>query len=430
MNMRSLPFWIGFALTVLFGVRAVTGMVGGVAFARGSAAAALGYYDAALPYLERAAVGINRYEALWLEAEVRTGLYDMLLQVPDSGEERSMHLSRALDGYRAAADSCPVSGWSWQGISEVYFRLEESRRAGETPDLSLLTRPAWERVGPEGRTGFGFLRWAIKKEPGIYTFRERLVIRSVEFGLEEEATAAVEEAAIHQPDFWRYDDLVALDDPALRLAFARSSEAVLDEAPLISRERHLFSLGKLYHRLGDLPRAESLFRSARSEPAKALHQAETAFHLALVLKGQERYDEALVYMDEAALNEAFKLAVYTNRAEIARKRGDLVLAFDYLNRCRQMAPQSTRYALAFARVAVQLERFDTAEQSLKWAALLDPKNSAVWSDLVDFYLETGDLTAVRSTLLEAGEELGPEHPELLRLAGKLAARATSWETAR
>ncbi|MBD3868468.1 MAG: tetratricopeptide repeat protein [Acidobacteria bacterium] len=430
MNIRSLPFWIGLVLVALFGIRAVTGVMGGVAYAFGSAAAAQGYYDTALPHLEKAAVGINRYETLWLEAEVRIGLYDMLQQVPDSDEEQTMLLEQALDGYRAAATSCPVSGWSWQGMSEVYFRLEERRRAGETPDLALLSRPAWDRVGEEGRTAFGFLRWAIDKEAGVYTFRDRLVTRSIQYGLDEDAAVALADTAVQQPDFWQHADLQTLDDPDMLRQFAQSSEGALEDAPLITRERHLFSLGKLYHRLGDLVRAESLFRSAREEPSTALHAAEVAFHLALVLKEQQRYDDALLFFEEAALSEAFQFAVYSNRAEIASSRGEWEVAFDYLNRCRRMAPRSTRFALAFAKAAERVERTEAAEQSLKWAALIDPKNTAVWSDLVDFYLKSGDLAAVRTTLRDAGDELGPDNPELLQLSGKLAARITARETAR
>lgn len=430
MNIRSVPFWIGFALVALFGIRAVTGVVGGVAYARGSAAAALGYYDTALPFLKKAAVGINRYEAQWLEAEVRLGLYDMLQQVPDSDEEQAMLLDQAMDGYRAAADSCPVSGWSWQGMSEVYFRREELRSAGLTPDLANLTRPAWERIGEDGRLAFGFLRWAIAKEAGIYTFRDRLVIRSIQYGLDEDAAGVLTDTALHQPDFWQHPDLQELDDPELLWRFAESSEAALEDAPLISRERHLFSLGKLYHRLGDLDKAETMFRSARDEPSTALHAAEAAFQLGLILKEQGLYDDALVYLEEAALNDAFQFAVYSNQAEIATSRGEWELAFDYLNRCRRMAPRSTRFALAFARAAIRIDRLEAAEQSLKWACLIDPDNTAAWSDLVDFYLNTGDLAAARATLRDAGDELEPDHPELLRLSGKLAARITARETAR
>lgn len=430
MKIRTAPFWIGFALTALFGVRAITGVLGGVAFARGSAAASQGYYDLALPHLEKAAVGFNRYEALWLAAEVRTGIYDMLQQVPDSGEEQDLLLQKALEGYRAAAASCPVSGWSWEGMSGVYFRMEERRQAAETPDLARLALPPWERLGAEGRTAFGFLRWAIEKEPGIYTFRDKLVMRSLRFGLKDEARIALAEAATHQPDFWRHTELRRLDDPELLAVFAAASEEALDQAPLISRERHLFSLGKLYHRLQDLPRAEAMFRAARREPATAIKKAEDAFHLALVLKDQDRYDEALLFLDEAARNEAFRFAVYSNRADIARRQGRLELAFDYLNRCRRMAPRSTRYALGFAQVAVQLERFDAAEQSLKWACIIDPGNSVVWSELAQFYINRGEYGAVRSALRDAGEELGPDHPELLDLARKLAARLNTRDTTR
>ena len=430
MKIRSLPFWIGFTLTALFGVRAVTGVAGGLAFARGSAAASQGYYDTALPLLRRAAVGINRYEALWLEAEVRLGLYDMLQQVPDTDEEQVTILQQAMDGFLAAADSCPVSGWSWQGMSEVLFRLEERRRATEPRDLALLSRPAFERLGTEGRTAFGFLRWAILKEPGVYTFRDSLVVRSVQFGLDDDAAKAMADAATHQPDFFRHDDLQNLESPELLLTFARSSEAALDDAPLLSRERHLFSLGRLYHRLGDPVRAEALFRSALAEPSTALHQAEDAFHLALVLKDQDRFDEAVVYLEEAALQETFQFAVFSNLAEIARKRGDLELAFDYYNRCRRMAPGSSRFALAFAAVAVQLDRRDAAEQSYKWATAMDPKNAVVWSELVDFYLAAGDLAAVRSTIQEAADMLEPDDPILLQLSARLTARVRSRESGR
>ncbi len=424
MRIRSLPFWFGLGLVAIFGFRAVTGIAGGIAYARGSASAAVGHYDTALPFLERAAVGINRYEALWLEAEVRLALYDMLQEVADSGDEQDRLLEEARLGYQAAAGSCPVSGWSWAGLAELYFRLEDRRRSRDGFDLALLARPPWERIGQEGKLAFGFLRWAIAKDPGLYFFREKLVFRSLQFGFADDAADEIVQAAENQPDLWRYKELGDLDAPELLELFATASEGMLDRAPLISRERHLFSLGKLFHRLGDLSKAERYLRSAAEEPSTALHSAEDAFRLALVLKDQGRLEEALIHLDEAALNEAFRLAVYSNRAEIARSRGELDLAFDYLNRCRRMAPRSPRFAMTFATVALQLERYDAAEQALKWMTIIEPGNSTVWAGLTDFYLDTGELAAARVTLRDAAEQLGPDHPALLQLAGKLAERAS------
>ena len=430
MRIRSIPFWFGLALVAFFGFRAVTGVAGGIAFARGSAAAATGYYDTALPFLGRAAVGINRYEALWLEAEVRLALYDMLQEVADSEEEQDRLLEQVRLGYQAAADSCPVSGWSWKGMAELYFRLESRRRDREGFDLALLVRPPWERIGREGKLAFGFLRWAIDKEQGLYFFREQLVFRSLQFGLDDGAADAMVAAAENQPDIWQYKHLNELDSPSLLERFATASEGMLDRAPLISRERHLFSLGKLFRRLGDLSKAERYFRSAAEEPSTALKSAEDVFHLALVLKDQGRFDEALVYLDEAALHEAFQLAVYSNRAEIARSRGELDVAFDYLNRCRRLAPRNPRFAMTFATVALQLERYDAAEQALKWMTIIEPGNSTVWVGLAEFYMSTGKLAAARITLRNAGEQLGSDHPALLQLAGKLAERAYGPEPVR
>ena len=83
--------------------------------------------------------------------------------------------------------------------------------------------------------------------------------------------------------------------------------------------------------------------------------------------------------------------------------------------------------MAFATVALQVERYDAAEQALKWMTIIEPGNSTVWVGLTDFYINTGELATARVTLRDAAEQLGPDHPALLQLAGKLAERTSRTE---
>ncbi|GEM_PF-2014909 len=419
MKVRSSAFWVGLVVAGIFASRAVSGISGGIAWIHGSRAAGNGYHDTAIPYLEKSVVGSNRYEALWLLAEVRLGLYDMLLGVPGSEAERSELLEKALSEYRRAADASPVSGWPLDGMAGAYFRMEEERRRTTVIDLSTLNLPPWDRIGRSGRVGFGMRRWAIEKEPGIYVFEDRLILRYLEFGLRSEAIAAMRDAARTQPDFWLHRDLHDLGDKELLSAFAASSEQALGKAPLLSRERHLFSLGKLFRRLGDTTKAEQYLRAALTEPTTALQHAEDAFHLALVLMDEGRYDEADSWLEQAAELDAFELAVYSNRAAIAEKQGDVEKAFDYYNRCRRLAPESLGFIFRFAQAAHLLGRFGAEEQALKSATHLGEENPAVWTKMVGYYLEAGDSVRAGRTWAKARDILGEDHPEVVQLSERI-----------
>ena len=104
--LRRRSFWVAAAVLLLYAARAVSGLLGGAAYARGASLAAEGYYDQAIPLLERGAVGENRFEALWLLGEVRLGLWMLMEAADDPLEDRMAVLGQSISDYlRASRES-------------------------------------------------------------------------------------------------------------------------------------------------------------------------------------------------------------------------------------------------------------------------------------------------------------------------------------
>ena len=87
MSSRRALFWASLALTVLYAVRAGFGLVAGLSYSEGRRLTRGGYYEEAIPRLERAMVGGLEPEALWLAGQARIGLWEYRIAAGAEPEE-------------------------------------------------------------------------------------------------------------------------------------------------------------------------------------------------------------------------------------------------------------------------------------------------------------------------------------------------------
>lgn len=422
---RRRSFWLAAVVLLVFGARALIGLVGGSAYARGAVLAAEGYYDEAIPLLERGAVGENRFEALWLLAEVRLGLWLQMEAAAEPGDGRGVVLRESASDYLRAARVSPAAGWSWAGLGNLFNRVEQSERENRVYDLSALSGSPWSRVGEPGRLAVGMLRTAISLEPRSHVYHDWLVLSFLRMGLEQESAEEIRRSAAVHPSFDAHAvlGLASLPDSLLR-EFAESSRVAEDEATLLSGERHLFSLGKLYHRLGRTAEAEDLLNRAANQPARSLHRAEIQYHLAHVLFDQGRHEEAGAALDLAEEEPVFEAGSCRLRARIALEQGNPEEALRQIQRARKMEPGNLGLCLTYARIAREQGRIDEALEALRWAIIIHPRNQIPRVELARMLLHSGDLVGAQSVLQRAFLVLD-ETAELTRLETELVKRGGS-----
>jgi tetratricopeptide (TPR) repeat protein len=401
---------------VLYAVRAVQGLTGGSSYVRGAELAADGYYYEALPLLERGAVGEHGFEAEWLAAEVRLGIWDLLTASGERGTEHLAILREAADGYRRAARLSPASGWPWSGIGKVYERVELADRSMRTIPLDALGSGPWALVGTEGRMSIGLGRIAMEKEPNVAEFHDELVLRLVRFGLLDEAADAIRTAALVLPVLGFHDALREedLSDELLR-AFLEGAKETEGTSPLLSDERYYFAMGKLHRRLGDREDAERYFRRALESPAAPLERAETRYHLGLVLMDLQRFEEAEDFLAQAERQEVFAGPVLSARAAIAEQTGDLRASLGFLQQAVRESPRDLALAVRYARLARELGERDMAFEALRWMTVVHPRNSIPWIELVETHLAFDERATARTVVREASRVLGEDTPALVRL---------------
>ncbi len=415
---------IAVALVGLYGTWAARGVVAGAAYFRGVPLAASARYAEALPFLERAAAGSQRLEALWLRGEVRLGLWDRLDPARRGGEEGSRLLAAAASDYLGAAAACPASGWPWSGLAETYERLERLGRPERSFDLSSLREGRWAAIGRAGRVAVGMAKIAIEKEPSVAAHHDGLALILFRLGLEKEGLEAVRASAQVLPvfDAHAYSTLDPVPQKVFEV-FVDGSRKALGNVPLLSRERHLLALGQLERRLGRLEQAETDFRAALRQPANAVSRAEDYFHLALVLMDRRRWREASDAFGHAARASVFRATSAVLQARIAEADGRPGEALEHLAAARALDARNLTLVLEYARLARRLGRWDRAVEALRWVIVLEPRQPGPWAELARTHLEAGDVAAAESVVWEMDRDLGPT-PESTSLREELARRRT------
>jgi len=415
---------VALALVVLahYGLRAAVAALAAPHYVRGRHLAAQGRYDAALPQLERGAIGGQRPETRWLTAQVRIGIWQNKLWEGASAEEVEPQLVRAFAEYTEAIAASPATGWYWASLGDLYHQRERQMRYESGVPLESLRWGPWGRVGRAGRVAIGLMRLGIELEPTAHHLRDQLAFTLYDYGLDDLALEAVRESARVLPDysFHSYDQLDPLPEGLLE-AFADASREALGHTPLLRRTLALIALGRMDLRLGRLEQAERDLLGALDAPGDRLNRAEAHYYLGLVLMRQERWDEAAAHLVAAERHPNFESPAVAARAALAERRGDLRAALDLLARARRLRPGQVSYALDYARVALALGETPRAEQALKWANQVDPADWRARRDLVRLYLDAGRLAEARTTL-DSLRGVWQAAAEVRRLDAELAER--------
>ncbi len=387
----------GALLAGLFAARAATGVAAASAYRRGFVLDAGGRHAEAAPLLERGAVGADRAEALWRAGRSRVEAWSRLPVSERSGPGGDKALRAAAVRFLLQRIVSPGTAWPTAELGNVYACRENVSRSRRTTDLAALDRGPWPLIGDDGRVAIGLTRAAIDREPSSFEFRDRLVLLLERNGLHEDALRAMVEAARVLPDFNAHPDLTFESLPRdLVEIFWRTARALGPaDAPLLSRDRYLLSLGQLGRRLGHLDEAEQDLRAALNMPATTLGHAEDAFHLGLVLIDLGRLDEAEIMLARAVREPVFGPGVAQTRARIAVMRERWPEALEQLREARRLQPRELWILLEFSRVAQKAGSWDQAEEALRWAMLVHPEDPAPHRAMAEMFLAEGEKESAR-----------------------------------
>jgi tetratricopeptide (TPR) repeat protein len=384
-----------------YAVRAGAGWIGGIAYSRGQRLGAVGAYEEALPLVERGAVGFHRPASRWFAGQVRMGIWQSLRQAGEPTAESEYLLAQAYRDYTAAISMSPVSGWYWAALADLYQQRERSERFFAGVSLDLIGENRWSFVGRPGRVAIGLNRLAIEREPNVYALHDQLAFEFLYHALEQEALDAVRHSAAAQPIYYfhKYRNLVPTP-PEVKAAFLEASREALGHTPLLRRVTHLIWLGRLEIEMGLFEAAEADLRAALDEPGQQTWSPALHFYLGQALAGLERYAEA----DQAFLvsqeHPSFEARSAAARGEIARAEGRLAEALDLFRHARRLSPRVVGYTLEYAKIARQLEDWERAEEALRWARTVAPRDWRPIVELVESRLARGDLVGAQHALDE------------------------------
>jgi tetratricopeptide (TPR) repeat protein len=388
-------------VVLLYGWRMAEGWVGGLSYAWGSSRAARGHYGLALPHLDRAAVGFNRAAVLWTRGEVLYGLWQVDYGLDGRTPETDALLRRAYEDYTEAISLSPASGWYWSSVGALYEEWERQHWADEGLPLGLFGEGAWGAVGRPGRVAIGLTRVGIEREPTVYRLRDALTLVLHEFQLDELAQQSVRESAAVLPIYTRhvYRELEPTP-PEFLDAFAEGSREAFGDTPLLRHSVHLSELGKIELRRGNPVQAEQDLRASLEYPSNALNRAEVHYHLGVALMEQGRHDAAIEALKEAELHPVMEASAIRMQARLAERGGRLDDALAHLRRVRRLQPREMQAILDFARLARRLEKWDQAEEALKWASIIYPDDPRPYAELTRTYRDEGDNVAAARALRE------------------------------
>lgn len=421
-GLRRVSFWFGVALVAVYAVRAVSGVIGGVAYSRGSRFAAQGDFYQALRHLEWAASGLDPAGLAWLRAQVRQGLWERMLE---EGGGRTSQTDRVLrdcyNDYAEAIRLSPASGWYLTNLGDLYQDVEIEERVDQVLSLDLLDSGPWAFVGRPGRIAIGLCRLGIAREPNVYTLQDRLALLYFDNGLTEPGLEAVRESARIQPMWYLHPfrDLNPMPEGLLD-AFAEASREALGDTPLLGRSVHLVALGKVELQRGEYAQAEADLRAALAAPGHWMNHAEASYYLGYALMEQERYDEALEALLGAEEHPSMVPLSLAAQALVAERTGHVEEALELLRRLRRLAPRTLAYTLEFARVARRLELWEQCEDALKWARITHPGDARPHADLVLLYIDTDDPSDALRALDELARVEG-ESDRVVRLRQRIQA---------
>jgi tetratricopeptide (TPR) repeat protein len=413
---RRLTLAVLAVVCAIYGVRAAGGVVTGIAFARARLLATEGPSWRALDLLEVSDLGVNRFAALREAGEERVSLWDR--QVDNDGilGADPQILALATADYVQALCMSPASSRPWEGLGEVYDRRERIRRVVEMgiedePEPGLPRR--WSDVGHPGRVAIGMLRRATESAPAWYVSYDELAMMLWRYGLDADTRRAAARSAQVLPLYARHRYPREDEVPGAILdAFAAESWKLEGRVRFLSSRDHMIDLAKLELERGQATPAVEALRRALAQPGDALNEAEASYHLGVALMSLERWDEAVASFRLSETHPSFRAVSLLSLARIAERTGDLELALRMLRDLRWEQPDEVAHCIEYARVARRLKLWAESLEALRWALVVEPGDSSVTAELVQTYLEMGDVALATSTLRaleETDEDLDVEH---------------------
>lgn len=420
---RRPSFWVALLLVALYAARAGVGWTAGLAYAEGRALARQGYYEEALPLLERAVAGADRAAIVWLRAEVRDGLYKLRQAADEGGPETDELLRQAHSDYFEAISLSPASGWYWVSLGRTYFDLDRETVSRSGFELDRLEQDPWSVPGRDGLIGIGMTRLGVTREGGVYSLQDELVTMLLEAGLTETALEAVGRTARVQPLYYAHAFSTMRPTPARVVdAFAEAAREALGQTPFLPTSKHLAALARVEQMRGNYAQAEIDARASFEHPATVLQRAEAWFLLGVSLMEQGRFDEALEAFVTAQEHPNLRVASLRRQAGIAERTGRQEDALGHYRTLRRLEPRNLEHVLGYARIARALEKFEQAEAALLGARGIHPDRAEPDQQLIMLYLDRGELLIADRELRRLEKEFGEgagraQRQRLMALAG-------------
>ena len=420
MTARRALLWASVALTAVYAVRAGFGFVAGLSYSEGRKLARDGYYEAALPLLDRSAVGELRPELRWLAGQTRVGLWEQrIAEGVDPGDVEDLFDGAYRDATAALAAS-PANGWHWMALGDLYHRNErlEAHRAGVP--LSLLDQDPWTRVGHSGRVAIGLMRIGLQREPNWYDFHDQLAYVYYHYALEAETLDAVYRSALALPVYELHPyRTLRPPDPRILDAFARGAEDSVGRVPWLRPVLHSIALGRIEARRGRWVEAEAHLEAALAGSTIPLNVAEIHYYRGLARIGQGRLDAAFEDLVEAEAAAPFEPLAVISEADLRERQGRWEEALGLWRRARRLQPKRLDVSIRLIAAAVRLERNDVATQEIREALRIHPRRPEPRVELVRQRLREGNL-AKATRALEELRELAPGDPSIPALQRRLS----------
>ena len=412
---RRPSFWAAVILVALYAARAGVGWTAGLAYAEGRALARQGFYEEALPLLERSASGADRAAIVWLRAEVRDGLYKLRQAADEGGPETDELLRQAHRDYLEAISLSPASGWYWVSLGRTYFDYDRETVARSGFELERLERDPWSVPGRDGLIGIGMTRLGVTREDGVYSLQDELVMMLLEASLTEAALEAVGRTARVQPLYYAhaFSSMRPTPTPVLD-AFAEAARDSLGQTPFLPTSKHLAALARVEERRGNYAQAELDARASLEHPATSLQRAEAWFLLGIALMEQQRFDEASEAFQTAQEHPNLLVPSLRRMGGIAEQTDKREEALGYYRRLRRLEPRNLEHVLSYARLARSLGRFAQAREALLGARGIHPDRVEPERQLVSLYIERGEFLIADRELKRLEEKFGESAGRALR----------------
>jgi tetratricopeptide (TPR) repeat protein len=379
-------------LLVVYSGRAMYGMVGGVAYARGRVLAQAGWYWKAIPFIDIADVGANRLRALRYGAETRLAFWDYLRDRPDSSVSQPELLVRSSGDFARCLCLAPADVRPLDGLARVYHRMELLQRA-DAPGTDAATA-GWDSVGPHGRVAIGLLHQSVALAPGWWNPYDQLALMQWEYGMQAEALDAATQSGRVLPRYHSHAYRRAGAPDSIVDAFARGARESVERVSLLGGPQYRIPLGAVELNRGRFESAIEVLHPLLEGGADASFRAQALLLMGRAALALAEHERARTYLEGAASHPDFASEARLQLARVAREEGQDETAFGILSELRWGEP-SLPMLLEYAAVARDLQRWDKAVAALRSAVFVFPEDPRPQRELVSTLAEQGNMNLAR-----------------------------------